>query len=215
MSWWATILGSSSASTQSSQVTVLAGSEHRPGDGAARQPDDWSDLDLLVVVHDDHHTEFVDPAHNTMWSTSDLIIDARRNAPAGANSVATRHLRSGLPVLVDWYVYPRSMAAWPEDCKVWKGGAAARRTHETFEAWNGHGPRNLPLAISHDEQLQARLAMVPIAGKYIARRSSAAAPMLEFPATDDAVHDTHLGSVPTDMVGVGPGTSGLRTGGVR
>ena len=49
----------------------------------------------------------------------------------------------------------------------------------SFARWNGDGHRNEPIEIGSAEERQARLAMVPIAGKYLARRSSLADGMLQ------------------------------------
>jgi predicted nucleotidyltransferase len=144
------------------------------------EADDWSDVDLLVFVRDADFGAFIDPERNALWATAQLLVDARRNTPIGAMSVATLYVRSGLPISADWYVYPSSMAAWPDDCEVVHGADAAPRTDAPFAQWNGDGPRNQPLDLSPAEELQARLAMVPIAGKYIARRSPSADGMLQF-----------------------------------
>lgn len=144
------------------------------------QADDWSDVDLLIIVSDEDFHAFVDPQRNRLWSDADLVIDARRNTPIGATSFATLHVMSGLPIGVDWYVYPASLAAWPRDCQVVDGPDVAPSTEEPFSAWNGRGPRNEPIATAAGGATLARLAMVPIAAKYIARRSSAAGEMLEF-----------------------------------
>lgn len=140
------------------------------GSFGRREADAWSDVDLLVIVGDRHFAAFVDPERNTLWSTAELLVDARRNAPVGATSLATVCVRSGLPIGADWYVYPSSMGAWPRDCQVMRGPDAAARTDVPFADWNGGGRRNRPIDIDPAKQLQARLAMVPIAGKYAAHR---------------------------------------------
>jgi hypothetical protein len=130
--------------------------------------DEWSDLDLLVVTSDDHFDDFIEPARNSHWSTAELFLDARRNAPIGAMSAATVFIRSGLPIWVDWYVYPLALAAWPSDCAVRHGAERVPRVSLSFAVWNDRGPRRTPLDTSPQEELQARLAMAVIAGKYIA-----------------------------------------------
>lgn len=144
------------------------------------EADGWSDVDLLVFIRDGDFGAFIDRERNAFWSTAQLLVDAGRNAPMGATSVATLYLISGLPIGADWYVYPSSMGAWPDDCQVMHGADSAPRTNTPFAEWNGGGARNQPVDISPAEELQARLAMVPIAGKYIARRSPAADGMLQF-----------------------------------
>lgn len=75
--------------------------------------DDGSDVDLLVVVHDAAFADFTDQRWNRLWAGTDLLIDARQNAPAAATSMGALHVRSGLALGVDWYVHRVSMAAWP------------------------------------------------------------------------------------------------------
>jgi hypothetical protein len=142
--------------------------------------DAWSDLDLLVFVHDRYFGEFTSPTTNEYWSGADLFVDARRNVPAGATSVGSLYVRDGLPIGVDWYVYPASMAAWPHDCVRRRGAEVVPSVGATFAEWNGRGPRQPPLAHDGNDSRQAWLSMVPIAGKYVARRAPAAAPMIEF-----------------------------------
>jgi predicted nucleotidyltransferase len=80
--------------------------------------DDWSDIDLLIVVPDDQVDHYADATHQP---ESDLVtwsIDARHNAPRGAGAIGVRYVIDGLPLPVDWYIYPRSQAAWVADAKV-------------------------------------------------------------------------------------------------
>jgi predicted nucleotidyltransferase len=82
------------------------------------EADDWSDIDLLVVVPDDQVHHFADAtqlsgSEQVLWS-----IDSRHNAPRGAGAVGVRYVIDGLPLHVDWYIYPRSLAAWVADAKV-------------------------------------------------------------------------------------------------
>jgi predicted nucleotidyltransferase len=144
------------------------------------EADTWSDLDLLVFVRDRDFDRFTAAETNGYWSTADRFIDARRNAPAGATSIGSLYIRSGLPVGVDWYVYPISMAAWPDDCAIRRGADAAPPAGVSFADWNGRGPRQAPLDEPASVQAADRLTMVPIAAKYVARRSESAVPMIQF-----------------------------------
>lgn len=140
--------------------------------------DDWSDLDVLVIVEDADFAAYIDPTENELWSSADVFIDARRNAPDAAMSAGTIYIESGLPVGVDWYVYPRAIAAWPADCAVQRDGAGIQRVIEVFAEWNDRGPHSAPHHASPTVERRARLAMVPIAAKYITRGSERAAPLL-------------------------------------
>jgi hypothetical protein len=70
-----------------------------------------------------------------------LLVDGRHNAPAGAMSVGTLYLRSGLPLGVDWYVYPASMAAWSSDSRVVHDPTELPRSEKAFRDLNANGPR--------------------------------------------------------------------------
>lgn len=129
------------------------------------EADDWSDVDLLVLVHDADFRAFVDPELNELWSKAQLLVDARRNAPIGATSVATLCVRSGLPIVADWYVYPSSMGAWPNDCQVMRGADVAPRTSTRFAEWNGRGPRNQPVDISPTRGAAGEVGDVPDRGE--------------------------------------------------
>lgn len=133
---------------------------------------------MLVIVEDADFAAYIDPTENELWSSADVFIDARRNAPDTAMSAGTIYIESGLPVGVDWYVYPRAIAAWPADCAVQRDGAGIQRVIEVFAEWNDRGPRGAPPHASPTVERRARLAMVPIAAKYIARGSERAAPLV-------------------------------------
>jgi hypothetical protein len=142
--------------------------------------DEWSDIDILMVVADDAIPRFRDQPADTLWGTADLLVDARHNSPAGTTSAATIHLRAGLPFRVDWYAYPQSLACWPCDARVVHEGGPLPTTLESFTAVNSVGARQLAVAKTPDEVRVARLSMVPIAGKYVARRLASAGAMIEF-----------------------------------
>jgi len=94
--------------------------------------DDWSDIDLLIVVPDDQLDHYADATH---LPGSDLVtwsIDSRHNAPRGAGAIGVRYVIDGLPLHVDWYVYPRSQAAWVADAKVIFDEQGLRRLDDTF-----------------------------------------------------------------------------------
>jgi predicted nucleotidyltransferase len=80
--------------------------------------DDWSDIDLLIVVPDDRVDHYADAVHLPGSERAVLSFDARHNAPSGAGSVGVRYVIDGLPLNVDWYIYPVSQGAWPADAKI-------------------------------------------------------------------------------------------------
>jgi predicted nucleotidyltransferase len=141
------------------------------------QADDWSDLDLLVVIADASYAEWI--LHNALWDQAELLWFAPQNTRATATSAGTLHVQDELPVGVDWYVYPATEAAWPADAMVISGDTAVDGTDVAFADWNARGPRGSPRGTSPEHQLAIRIAMTTIAGKYVARRRSDAASMIE------------------------------------
>ena len=147
------------------------------GRGAA---DNWSDIDLLVLMGDQALARFADEPATRPWAQADLLSDGRHNSPAGATSVGATHIRSGLPLQVDLHVHPADRTCWPSDGRV----VFERRPIETgtlsFDQLNGSGLRQAATAKTVDETRRIHLSYVPIAGKYIARRSPSAGRMIRF-----------------------------------
>jgi len=73
--------------------------------------DDWSDVDLVIVVPDDQVGRYADAARLPGPERVVLSFDARHNAPRGAGSVGVHYVIDGLPFNADWYVYPDSQGA--------------------------------------------------------------------------------------------------------
>jgi hypothetical protein len=157
--------------------------------------DDWSDVDLLIVVPDEHVDRFADASQlpvseHVMWS-----IDARHNAPRGAGAVGVRYLIDGLPLHVDWYVYPRSCAAWVADAKVIFDTDGLPRLRDTFSEYQEKRETQPPTHKPDNAHRLLQVSLIPVAAKYVVRRSTAAGRMVEFvggPYAPDAA--------PTDYV---------------
>ena len=73
--------------------------------------DDWSDVDLVIVVPDDQVGRYADAARLPGPERVVLSFDARHNAPRGAGSAGVHYVIDGLPFNADWYVYPDSQGA--------------------------------------------------------------------------------------------------------
>jgi hypothetical protein len=157
--------------------------------------DDWSDIDLLIVVPDGQVGQYADQtllpgSEQAIWS-----IDARHNAPRGAGAIGVRYVIDGLPLHVDWHVYPLSQAAWVADAKVIFDRHGLPRLNDTFR---GHQEKReiqppAPKAASAHRLLQ--ISLVPVAGKYVARRSPDAWRMVHFvggPHAPEASPAEHL-----------------------
>lgn len=144
------------------------------------EADNWSDIDLLVLMGDQALARFAaDPAMSP-WARGDLLVDGRHNSPAGAVSIGVTHIRSGLPLHLDLHAHPGARTRWPTDSRV----AFERRPIEpgvqSFDELNGSGPRQPATAKTADEIRMIHLSYVPIGGKYIGRRSTRAIQMIRF-----------------------------------
>jgi hypothetical protein len=147
------------------------------GRGAA---DNWSDIDLLILMGDQALARFVDEPAARPWAQADLLSDGRHNSPAGATSVGTTHIRSGLPLWVDLHVHPAARTRWPTDGRIVFQRRPIGTGTLSFDQLNASGPRQPATAKTADETRRIHLSYVPIAGKYIGRRSPRAREMIRF-----------------------------------
>jgi hypothetical protein len=86
------------------------------------EEDNWSDIDLLILASDEFIRQFMNEPAASPWARADLLSDGRHNSPAGATSLGTTHIRTGLPLWVDLHVHPADRTPWPTPC------AASRQT---------------------------------------------------------------------------------------
>jgi nucleotidyltransferase-like protein len=142
--------------------------------------DNWSDIDLFILASDQFIRHFMNEPAASPWARADLLSDGRHNSPAGATSLGTTHIRSGLPLWVDLHVHPADRTPWPTDSRI----VFERRPVATgtlpFGEFNASGPRQPETAKTADEVRQIHLGYVPIAGKYVGRRSPRAGEMIRF-----------------------------------
>lgn len=147
------------------------------------EADNWSDIDLLILMSDRALARFADEPAARPWARADLLSDGRHNSPAGATSLGATHLRSGLPLWVDLHVHPEARTRWPADGRI----VFQRRPIETgtlsFDQLNASGSRQPATVKTADEIRRIHLSYVPIAGKYIGRRSPHAREMIRFLGT--------------------------------
>jgi len=126
------------------------------------EADNWSDIDLLILMGDRALARFADEPAASTWAQADLLSDGRHNSPAGAISLG---------------------ASWPADGRI----VFQRRLIETgtssFDQLNASGSRQPATAKTAAEIQRIHLSYVPIAGKYIGRRSSRAYEMIRFLGT--------------------------------
>ena len=82
------------------------------------EEDNWSDIDLLILASDQFIRQFMNEPAASPWARADLLSDGRHNSPAGATSLGTAHIRSGLPLWADLHVHPAGRTQWPADSRV-------------------------------------------------------------------------------------------------
>ncbi len=144
------------------------------------EEDNWSDIDLLILAKDEFIRQFMNEPAASPWARADLLSDGRHNSPAGATSLGTTRIRSGLPLWVDLHVHPAGRTAWPADSRVVFERLPVKRGALPFGEFNASGPRQPATAKTTDEVRRIHLGYVPIAGKYVGRRSPRAGEMIRF-----------------------------------
>jgi hypothetical protein len=147
------------------------------------EEDNWSDIDLLILMGDRALARFMDEPAARPWAQADLLSDGRHNSPAGATSVGATHLRSGLPLRIDLYVHPEARTRWPTDGRIVCQRRPIGAGTLSCDQLNASGSRQPATAKTADEIRRIHLSYVPIAGKYIGRRSPRAREMIRFLGT--------------------------------
>ena len=142
--------------------------------------DDWSDVDLVIVVPDDQVDRYADAARMAGPGRVAFSFDARHNAPRGAGSVGVHHIIDGLPFNADWYIYPDSQGAWVADAKVIIDRRGLRRLSDTFDEHLARREVQPPTPKPANAHRLLQAALIPVAAKRIARRSPDAGRMVEF-----------------------------------
>ncbi len=131
--------------------------------------DEWSDIDLWVVVADDH----IDAIRETRREYAEqlgeplIVVDAPQNAPPGGAflSVVYGGLAGG-PQHVDWTWQRQSDAKIPEDVHVLFDRAELPHAKPSVPQSESREDRSAQAA----KQTAYFWMMVPIVAKYIARR---------------------------------------------
>lgn len=148
--------------------------------GGARA-DDWSDVDLLVIVEDAALDDFASPSRLPSGSgRMTFAIDTRHNGPRGTGAVSAQYVVDRLPLWVDWHVHPVSLAQWPSDSTVIFDRCGIAGTRADFSDYLASGEHETATPKSAADVQTMQLALVPIAGKQVARRSPEAARTIEF-----------------------------------
>lgn len=169
------------------------------GSLGAGHGDDWSDIDLLIVVDDVDVDEHAAPGHLAgVPGMLAFASDARHNAPRGARVASEQYIIDGLPLWVDRYVYPAARAAWPADSTVLLDRRGISRLALTFREHMNAVDHEDPAPRNPGEWRALRAALIPIAGKYIARRSPEtprAIALVGGPRMPDGTWEDHLAAL--------------------
>lgn len=187
------------AATSALQDDPLVAGAALVGSLGTGRADDWSDVDLLIVVEDLHLNDYAAPGRlpNGPGRLA-FAIDARHNGPLGTRAVSVQYVVDGLPLWIDWHIHPVSLVSWPSDCTVIFDRRDITRMSATFSEYLNRGQHELATPKSPDDQDAMRLALVPIAGKQLARRSPEAVRTIEYlggsPAPDGDWKD-HLAAL--------------------
>ncbi|MFI6790733.1 nucleotidyltransferase domain-containing protein [Nonomuraea sp. NPDC050383] len=151
------------------------------GSLGAGHADDWSDIDLLVVVDDARIDDYAAPGRLPSGPGKPAVaFDARHNGPRGTRAVSGQYVVDGLPLWVDWHIHPVSQAGWTVDSTVIFDRRGLGRLATTFAEHLNAGEHEPATAKGPDDHQALRLGLVPVAGKRIARRSPDTARMIEF-----------------------------------
>lgn len=173
--------------------------------------DDWSDVDLVIVVPDDQVDRYADAARLPGPGRVAFSFDARHNAPRGAGSVGVHYVIDGLPFNADWYIYPDSQGAWVTDAKVIIDRHGLRRLSDTFDEHLAKREIQPPAPRPANAHRLLQMALIPVAAKRIARRSPDAGRMFvggpQAPGAAPAEHLEMLRELLGQYRGVAPAES--------
>lgn len=99
------------------------------GDG-----DDWSDVDLVVVVTDDDVAAVTRDlrADQSALGLAGVVVDLPQNGIAGGAFLSVTYVDHRLPVHVDWYVCPKSAGGMGRDTLELFARQAVSRTDASF-----------------------------------------------------------------------------------
>ncbi len=166
--------------------------------GAGRH-DDWSDVDLLVVVDDARLEDYAGPGRLPDGPGAPAItLDARHNGQRGTRAFSQQRIIDGLPLWVDWYVVPAMLASWVADSAVLFDRRGFDRLEVSYVDRFGAGEREPASPQRPDQHRMLQLALVPVAGKRIARRTPETSAMVEFvggPHAPDATWAEHIATL--------------------
>lgn len=126
--------------------------------------DSWSDLDLIAVPDNRYAgLDLVDLFGSQVLAS----VTAPRNAPVGGDYLGVCLDVSGVPLWIDWYLWPQATAAVPTDGTAIYDNLGLPASELSFiPLIQGHSD---PSAQAHTDAAVAGLLRVAVAAKYLAR----------------------------------------------
>jgi predicted nucleotidyltransferase len=138
--------------------------------------DVWSDIDLIVFSNDRNVSALVEGRleFGDQFGTPLYVLDSTWNAPLdGAQVNVLYRLESGLPLYVDFNIWPLAMAGKPTDTQLVfeKASGLLPTVPSEFARWATYErqPRIAPEDLDEETLRHARFGMVPIAVKFCVR----------------------------------------------
>jgi predicted nucleotidyltransferase len=134
--------------------------------------DAFSDVDAVVVLPDElADRAFASRDDVDQFGTVTLINPAGQNGPAGGNCVGVLYDMDGLPLCVDFHIWPHSWATRPSDARVlWELAEETLPTAEaSFSDLLEARPRRAGSRFTVGERGLFELMMLSISLKYFAR----------------------------------------------
>lgn len=82
--------------------------------------DAWSDIDIWVVVENEHFSSVIEARYEEVARIGQLVltVESPQNAPPRGIHLMSGHDRSSGLHLIDWYLQPRSVARLPAEGKI-------------------------------------------------------------------------------------------------
>lgn len=134
------------------------------------EQDYLSDIDIFLVISDQHWDEIIDSKHNFISRISSpiIIMEAPQNAPPGGAYLAVCYDSSTGPLTVDWYWLKQSEAKIPEQTKILFNRNPLPKMNDVF-MWDYQPiPEQTPLEKAY-LKINSFWWGIPHAAKYLVR----------------------------------------------
>jgi len=148
--------------------------------------DDWSDVDLVVVIADGslEAVSHVLKDEQSPFGAGRLVVDMPQNGVAGGGYLSVTYIDSGLPLHVDWYLCPPHMGLPACDVRELFKSPDTPRPDISFADVLRQHPNRQTRRPAH---VVAVLSMIPIAVKYLVRQHADTPAVLTMVGVDPAL----------------------------